>query len=40
MNSVEMIEKIAEKDIDVDEFVQLAIRAGLARDEIASQINL
>lgn len=40
MNSVEMIEKIAEKDIDVDEFVQLAIRGGLARDEIASQINL
>jgi hypothetical protein len=33
-----MIEKIAEKDFDVDEFVQLAINDGNARNEIVHQM--
>ena len=34
----EMLERIAEKDFDVDEFVQLAIRDENARDEIVHQM--
>jgi hypothetical protein len=38
MNAIEMIEKIAEKDFDVDEFVQIAIEDHNAREEIVSQM--
>jgi hypothetical protein len=37
--SVEMIERIAEKDFDVDEFVQLAINSENARNEIVHQMR-
>jgi hypothetical protein len=33
-----MIEKIAEKDFDVDEFVKLAINDEIARNEIVHQM--
>jgi hypothetical protein len=38
MNTTEMIEKIAEKDFDVDKFAQLAINDEDARDEIVQQM--
>ena len=38
MNATEMIEKIAEKDFDVNEFVQLAINDENARNEIVHQM--
>ena len=38
MNKAEMLERIAEKDFDVDEFVQLAISDKNARDEIVHQM--
>ena len=38
INTTEMIEKIAEKDFDVNEFVQLAISDENARNEIVNQM--
>jgi hypothetical protein len=38
MNTREMIEKISEKDFDVDAFVQLALRDDDAREEIVRQM--
>ena len=38
MNTEDMIERIAEKDFDVDEFVHLAIWDGKAREEIVFQM--
>lgn len=38
MNTFEIIEKIAEKDFDVDEFAQLAICDENAREEIVNQM--
>jgi hypothetical protein len=38
MNTTEMIERIAEKDFDVDEFVRLAIDDENARNEIVHQM--
>jgi hypothetical protein len=38
MNTVEMIEEIAEKDFDVDKFVQVAIFDEKAREEIVRQM--
>jgi hypothetical protein len=38
MNTTEIIEKIAEKDFNVDEFVQLAIKDENARNEIVRQM--
>lgn len=38
MNVEELVEKIAEKDFDVDEFVQIALMDDEARDEIVHQM--
>ena len=38
MNTTEMIEKIAKKDFDINEFVQLAIENEYARNEIVHQM--
>ena len=38
MNTKEMIEKISEKDFEVDEFVHLALTYQQARDEIVNQM--
>jgi hypothetical protein len=38
MNTTELIDKIAEKDFDVDEFIQLAIRDEKVRNEIVHQM--
>ena len=38
MNTLDLIEKIAEKDFDVDRFIQLAIHDGNARNEIVYQM--
>ena len=38
MNTIQMIERIAEVDFNVDEFVELAIRDANAREEIVKQM--